>query len=114
MPVHSIDRVHGAGEDPAAHGHHAAASVRPAQADHAPDQPHHAAGRHDHEPDTSGARYKPSAVHSYAEALRLRLLPAVGDARLSDVRRANPSTIRNRAIATTPGPVGQPPRETGP
>jgi integrase len=34
----------------------------------------------------SGDPYKPSAIRSYERALRLRVLPALGDARLSDVR----------------------------
>ncbi len=57
----------------------------------------------------SGDRYKPSALRGYEEALRLRVLPALGHVRLSEVRRndlqdladrlladgLNPSTIRN-------------------
>jgi integrase len=57
----------------------------------------------------SGDRYKPSTIASYEEALRLRVLPELGGARLSEVRRADlqelvdqlqadglkPSTIRN-------------------
>jgi len=50
-------------------------------------------------PTRSGARYKPSAVRSYAEALRLRLLPVVGDARLSDVRRADVQDLADRLTA---------------
>jgi integrase len=35
----------------------------------------------------SGDRYKPSAVRGYHRALRLRVLPALGDALLSDIQR---------------------------
>jgi integrase len=47
-------------------------------------------------PTRSGSRYKPSAVRSYDEALRLRILPALGDRRLSDVTRADVQDIADR------------------
>jgi integrase len=37
----------------------------------------------------SGDRYKPSAVRGYEASLRLRVLPALGDVRLSDIRRVD-------------------------
>jgi integrase len=37
----------------------------------------------------SGDPYKPSAIRAYAAALELRVLPALGDRRLQDVRRAD-------------------------
>ena len=37
----------------------------------------------------SGDAYKPSAVRGYEEALRLRLLPELGGAKLSEIRRAD-------------------------
>jgi integrase len=57
----------------------------------------------------SGDRYKPSAIRGYAEAFRIRIVPAIGATRQADVRTAdlqrlvarwqadglNPSTIRN-------------------
>ena len=47
-------------------------------------------------PTRSGTRYKPAAIRSYAEALRLRVLPALGDMRLSDVRRADVQDLADR------------------
>ena len=61
----------------------------------------------------SGDVFKPSTLRGYAEALRLRVLPALGHRRLGDVQRvdvqrlvdgmlatgAKPSTIRNTANA---------------
>lgn len=47
-------------------------------------------------PTRSGSRYKPSAVRSYDEALRRRILPAIGDVRLSDVARADVQAIADR------------------
>ena len=60
----------------------------------------------------SGDIYKPSAVRGYEQALRLRVVPALGHLRLSDIRRADlqafvdrllaaghdPSTIRNTLL----------------
>jgi integrase len=37
----------------------------------------------------SGERYKPSAVRSYETALRLRVLPELGDVKLADIRRVD-------------------------
>jgi integrase len=47
-------------------------------------------------PTRSGGRYKPSAVRSYDEALRLRILPELGDRRLSDVTRTDVQGIADR------------------
>jgi integrase len=60
----------------------------------------------------SGDAYKPSAIRGYEQALRLRVLPALGALRVNEVRRAevqglvdrllvaghNPSTIRNTLL----------------
>jgi integrase len=57
----------------------------------------------------SGDPYKPSVLRGYEQALRIRLLPALGEKRVSDIRRSdvqrlvnalmfeglNPSSIRN-------------------
>src|SRR5438105_4146296 len=40
-------------------------------------------------PTRSGGCYKPSVIRSYEEALRLRLLPELGDVRLSEVTRGD-------------------------
>jgi integrase len=50
-------------------------------------------------PTRSGGRYKPSVVRSYADALRLRLLPALGDVRLSEVTRADVQDLADRLTA---------------
>ncbi len=50
-------------------------------------------------PTRSGTRYKPAAIRSYAEALRLRILPALGDMRLSDVRRTDVQDLADRLTA---------------
>ena len=50
-------------------------------------------------PTRSGSRYKPAATRSYHEALRRRILPALGDMRLSDVRRADVQGIADRLTA---------------
>jgi integrase len=50
-------------------------------------------------PARSGLRYKPGTIRSYAEALRLRILPALGDVRLSDVRRADVQDLADRLTA---------------
>lgn len=57
----------------------------------------------------SGDRYKPSALRGYDQALKLRVLPALGAKRLRDITRADlqrfvatlsgkPSTIRNTLL----------------
>lgn len=60
----------------------------------------------------SGDRYKPSAIRGYEQALRLRLVPALGGMRLGELRRADvqalvdallrdghePATIRNTLL----------------
>ena len=60
----------------------------------------------------SGDPYKPSAIRGYADALRLRVLPALGSHRLADIRRIDlqdfvdalvadglsPSTVRNTLL----------------
>ena len=40
-------------------------------------------------PTRSGGRYKPAAIRGYERSLRLRVLPELGDSRLSDVTRAD-------------------------
>jgi hypothetical protein len=64
----------------------------------------------------SGDEYKPSAIRGYEEALRIRLLPAIGAHKLADIRRSDlqrlvgrwladgrdPSTIRNTINAPAP------------
>jgi integrase len=50
-------------------------------------------------PTRSGTRYKPAATRSYDEALRRRILPALGDKRLSEVRRADVQAIADALTA---------------
>lgn len=47
----------------------------------------------------SGDVYKPSAVRGYDDALRLRVLPDLGGARLSDVRRHDLQDLADRLLA---------------
>jgi integrase len=47
----------------------------------------------------SGDVYKPSAVRSYAEAMRLRVLPELGARRLADVTRADVQLLVDRLAA---------------
>lgn len=47
----------------------------------------------------SGDAYKPSALRGYEAALRLRVLPDLGGARLSDVRRADLQDLADRLLA---------------
>ncbi len=47
-----------------------------------------------------GESYKPSAVRSYERALRLRVLPALGQRRLSDVRRRDVQDFIDRLLAS--------------
>lgn len=46
----------------------------------------------------SGDPYKPSAVRGYEEALRLRLLPELGGAKLSEIRRADVQALIDRLM----------------
>ena len=47
----------------------------------------------------SGGRYKPSAIRSYEKSMRLRVLPAFGPARLSDVRRIDVQDLVDGLLA---------------
>jgi integrase len=46
----------------------------------------------------SGDRYKPSAIRSYERALRLRVVPELGDARLSEVRNVDLQEFADRLV----------------
>ena len=46
----------------------------------------------------SGDVYKPSAVRAYEQSLRLRVLPALGTARLSDIRRSDVQDLADRML----------------
>ena len=50
-------------------------------------------------PDRSGRRYKPATLRGYERALRLRVLPVLGDARLSDIARADVQDLADRLTA---------------
>jgi integrase len=47
----------------------------------------------------SGDRYKPSALRGYEQALRVRILPELGGARLSDVTHADLQDLADRLLA---------------
>ena len=47
----------------------------------------------------SGDPYKPSALRGYEQALRTRLLPALGGAKLSDIRRSDVQRLVNRMMS---------------
>lgn len=47
-------------------------------------------------PTTSGARYKPATLRGYRVALDKRILPALGDRRLSEVRRRDVQDLADR------------------
>jgi integrase len=47
-------------------------------------------------PNRKGDRYKPAAVRGYERCLRLRVLPALGHVRLSEVRRADVQDLADR------------------
>ena len=47
-------------------------------------------------PTRSGGRYKPAAIRGYERGLRLRVLPELGDARLSDVARSDVQDLADR------------------
>jgi integrase len=50
-------------------------------------------------PTGKGTRYKPSAIRGYEEGLRLHVLPAIGNLRLSDVRRVDVQAIADGMTA---------------
>jgi hypothetical protein len=52
-----------------------------------------------------GAPYKPSTARSYAEAIRLRLLPAFGAHRLTDITRATCSSTWSASTARALAPA---------
>jgi integrase len=47
----------------------------------------------------SGDPYKPSAIRSYERALRLRVLPALGQVRLTSVQRNDVKDLADRLLA---------------
>jgi integrase len=47
----------------------------------------------------SGDPYKPSALRGYEQALRTRILPALGAAKLGDIRRSDVQRLVNRMMA---------------
>ena len=47
----------------------------------------------------SGDPYKPSALRGYEQSLRTRLLPALGGAKLSDIRRSDVQRLVNRMMS---------------
>lgn len=47
----------------------------------------------------SGDRYKPSTIRGYEQALRLRVLPLLGSARLADIRRGELQVLIDRLLA---------------
>lgn len=47
----------------------------------------------------SGDPYKPSALRGYEQSLRLRIVPALGAAKLGDIRRADVQRLVNRMMA---------------
>lgn len=47
----------------------------------------------------SGDPYKPSALRGYEQALRTRILPALGDRQLSEIRRSDLQRLVNRLMA---------------
>jgi integrase len=49
----------------------------------------------------SGDRYKPSALRGYDQALRDRILPELGGAKLSDIRRADVQRLVNRMLGAS-------------
>jgi integrase len=50
-------------------------------------------------PTASGRRYKPATIRGYDEAMRLRVRPALGHLRLSDVRRADVQDLADKLTA---------------
>ena len=47
----------------------------------------------------SGERYKPSAIRGYERCLRLRIDPALGKRRLTEVRRVDVQDLIDRMLA---------------
>jgi hypothetical protein len=47
---------------------------------------------------------KPSALRGYEQSLRLRLLPALGGAKLGEIRRSDVQRLVNRMMADGLGP----------
>jgi integrase len=47
-------------------------------------------------PTRTGARYKPATIRGYDEAMTLRVLPALGDKRLSDIERADVQDLADK------------------
>lgn len=47
----------------------------------------------------SGDPYKPSVLRGYEQALRARILPALGDTQLADIRRSDLQRLVNRLMA---------------
>jgi integrase len=52
----------------------------------------------------SGDRYKPSTLRGYARGLNLRVLPALGDERLSEIRRSDVQDLVDAMLADDAGP----------
>lgn len=52
----------------------------------------------------SGDRYKPSTLRGYERALRLRVLPALGHLRLSEIRRRDVQDLADSLLAEDAGP----------
>jgi integrase len=50
-------------------------------------------------PTRSGRRYKPATLRGYERALRLRVYPALGDTRLSDITRADVQDLADQLTA---------------
>jgi integrase len=50
-------------------------------------------------PTRTGTRYKPATIRSYDEALTLRILPAIGPRRLTDVEREDVQELADRMTA---------------
>jgi integrase len=51
----------------------------------------------------SGDPYKPSALRGYEQSLRTRLLPALGGAKLTDIRRSDVQRLVNRMMSDDVG-----------
>ncbi len=54
----------------------------------------------------SGDLYKPSALRGYEQALRARIVPALGPAKLGDIRRSDVQRLVNRMMADGLEPIG--------
>jgi integrase len=53
----------------------------------------------------SGDRYKPSAIRTYDQSLRLRVLPTLGSRRLADIRRVDLQDFADRLLAARAHPA---------